>query len=299
MDVKTIEACHDILRGVLNKVQKESDTKNKEYLTSIFAEQVTKFLRHHHIFDKLNIDELTQKKIEALENQGYVFLEDLCKAEEVSQILKHFEDRPVFNGHIMGSSDKIPRKLDGEARNFPFGVYQRSDVVSAPHLLRLANDPKIIGIVASYLGCIPTIYSINTYWSFSGSTQKVNDTAKYTQFFHRDRDDFKFCTLFIYLTNVNMESGPHQYIKSSHKEIEFKQAVDSQTRFSKVPLDRLYSEFFSDDVLEKYSILKNLKADVTGSAGSGFIGRPLRPASRATSRGRRSIDGVDSLWAVL
>ncbi len=36
------------------------------------------------------------------------------------------------------------------------------------------------------------------------------------QYFHRDPDDFRFLTLFIYLTDVSPSAGPHQVIPGSH-----------------------------------------------------------------------------------
>lgn len=42
MDAKIVEGCHDILRGVLNVLQKESNDEEKDRISRIFAEQVNR-----------------------------------------------------------------------------------------------------------------------------------------------------------------------------------------------------------------------------------------------------------------
>ena len=48
------------------------------------------------------------------------------------------------------------------------------------------------------------------WWSLGGRKE-----AKDAQLFHRDVDDFKFCKLFIYLTDVGENQGPHTYVEGS------------------------------------------------------------------------------------
>ena len=88
--------------------------------------------------------------------------------------------------------------------------YIREDLVKTPNILNIANDPKILNIVQDFLGATPTISNINCWWSFSGKKE-----AEQAQLFHRDVDDYKFCKLFIYLTDVNKLDGPHVYLESS------------------------------------------------------------------------------------
>ena len=50
------------------------------------------------------------------------------------------------------------------------------------------------------------------WWSFTNKNQALEKT----QYFHRDLDSLNFLKFF-YLTDVDQNSGPHQYIKYSHK----------------------------------------------------------------------------------
>ncbi len=85
-------------------------------------------------------------------------------------------------------------------------------VLSCPGILRLINSEPVLGLAGTYLGCLPTLSSIGLRWSFPS-----NSDACDVQRFHRDPDDWRFVKLFVYLTNVDHDSGPHVYVRGSHR----------------------------------------------------------------------------------
>jgi hypothetical protein len=147
-----------------------------------------------------------------LKTEGYVKLGAVLNEPQVQEIVRYFESRPCFNGHVTAASDKIPRRIGAGAEDFHYGSYDLRDVLKAPYLLELANQNDILGTAEQYLGCTPTLYSLHAWWTFPG-----HGKASFSQEFHRDRDDFKFCTLFIYLTDVGPDTGPHAYIRRTHR----------------------------------------------------------------------------------
>ena len=98
------------------------------------------------------------------------------------------------------------------SNNTQLGHYMRDDLKDFPEILAIANDSKVLNAVSQYLGVNPVIANINCWWSFGN-----RESAKEAQFYHRDLDDYKFVKLFFYLTDVTEESGPHIYVKGSHK----------------------------------------------------------------------------------
>jgi len=92
------------------------------------------------------------------------------------------------------------------------GYYRWEEVIRAPHLLDLINSPDILQAAELYLGCKPVIDNIGAAWSFPG-----RGTAKGVQRFHRDFDCARCFKLFIYLTDMDEESGPHVYVRGSHR----------------------------------------------------------------------------------
>lgn len=145
-------------------------------------------------------------------------------------------------------------------------VYHRAeDVLSAPGLLDLANRPDILRIAGEFLSCKPTIAYMAAWWSFPtglGAQQAEN--------FHRDVDDWRFLKLFVYLTDVGPDNGPHVYVLGS----------SNSARLRKI-------QRFSDADVTAAMGPESLRT-VTGIAGEGFLedtfgihkGQPVRAARR-------------------
>ncbi len=89
-----------------------------------------------------------------------------------------------------------------------FSCYRSEAILRCPTLLDLFNDPRILAHVARHLECRPTLYSVNGWWSFPAPNPQID----HAQHFHRDIDDTKFLTMFLYLTDVDADCGPHQVI---------------------------------------------------------------------------------------
>jgi len=229
-----------------------------------------------------------------LQDDGYCRLGSILDAGQTKEVVDHFKRTTCFNAHLVAKSDGTGRLYDGGADKFPFGSYRMQDVAGAPHLLEIANDPRIIALAANYLGCAPSLYSMNAWWSFPGDW----GDGLLTQGFHRDEDDFKNCVLFIYLTDVDEDTGAHEYIRTTQDPA----AVERRLKTTDFPFvtvtrngveERLAVKF--DDLFagagyggdHVYSALFGGLIDrIEGAEGEGFISdatglhRALRPNGR-------------------
>ena len=149
--------------------------------------------------EKTHLDELI--------NNGYSEFEEKIPEESIDKIISETSDFKLFDpfNTAFGEFKKEDVNVKTHVANF-----KRSDLVTCPEILKIANDPGILRIVQEFLGAKPTISNINMWWSLSGK-----EKAKDAQLFHRDVDDIKFCKLFIYLTDVGPNDGPHTYVKGS------------------------------------------------------------------------------------
>jgi hypothetical protein len=143
---------------------------------------------------------------------GMVDLGDLVDAARVAEMLAHFRPAPLYAGHTVEHSDGVARTFEAVRDSAHYGCYGREHVLRCPHLVEIANDARLLQIAEAYLGCPPTIYNINAWWSFPRS----RTAARYSQSLHRDTEELRFLTLFIYLTPVDDQNGPHRYIRHSH-----------------------------------------------------------------------------------
>ena len=127
-----------------------------------------------------------------------------------NDVIAYFTQRPCYNHHVDLNHDGILRSVAETAKIAIYGSYGLEQNLTAPHILELSLDPRLLDLAGGYLGCIPSIYSINTFWSFP-ATEVGN-----TQTFHYDEDDFKFSTLFIYWTGMEKSEGELYYVEITH-----------------------------------------------------------------------------------
>jgi len=146
-----------------------------------------------------------------LVTDGMVDLGVLLDPAKVAEMRAHFASRPVYDGHEFTNSDGVAYDFATLRERAHYGTYSSEDVARSPHLIEIANDARLLQIAEAYLGCPPTIYHLNAWWSFARGTP-----ATKAQALHRDVEELRFVTLFIYLTPVGERNGPHRFIRHSH-----------------------------------------------------------------------------------
>ncbi|QDV11933.1 Phytanoyl-CoA dioxygenase (PhyH) [Rosistilla oblonga] len=103
-------------------------------------------------------------------------------------------------------------------------VSDTADLATCSAVQALALDPTLLGIAQSVLGAAPIHAQTNAWWSFplegdatSEATQKRN-----AQWFHQDMEFIDFVKVFVYLSDVGQDNGPHVYVKGSARDYEDK-----------------------------------------------------------------------------
>lgn len=149
------------------------------------------------------------KEREALEEQGYVMLPNFATKSEVDEVVTWLQDKPVYDRWNKAAGTFLPDQPPKECHTAP---YLDADIVTCPHLLHWANDPRVLSIVGQLLGGKPTLLNLTAWWSYPG-----HDKPQQAENFHRDVDDLHFIKLFVYLSDVDEECGPHVYVPGSHQ----------------------------------------------------------------------------------
>ena len=147
----------------------------------------------------------------------------------------------------------MPPVSDGDT----YWLTDQDELVHNPLLAGLAFDPYIISVVSKYLGCAPVHVQTNAWFSLPSAQFKSNLSSN-AQMFHQDKEFVKFLKVFVYLTDVGMEQGPHSYIEGSH--------LDELHRKGPGLSDRV-----ADADIGKYYEPSRLKT-VTGPAGMVLFG---------------------------
>lgn len=95
------------------------------------------------------------------------------------------------------------------------GVIDRMapDVILASRELKdMAHRTDIWTAAAVHLGADPKILDVSLWRTRAGDG---GDAA--AQRWHRDVDDWRACKLFVYLTDVGPDQGPHMFVPGSHR----------------------------------------------------------------------------------
>ena len=174
-------------------------------------------------FDKSylkNISDVTfselETKLSAAEIVNNIEVDGFCAG------IKANKELLTYLTEIAQSNDFIDRKTGEGAHRFdlsnlknPSNGYIYS--ILNPHqtndrLMSFALN-EIKPIADAYLGTDATIHNTQIWITFPDEGNAYNPDFG----FHYDLDDYRFLKLFIYLTDVDENSGPHQIIKQSHK----------------------------------------------------------------------------------
>ena len=126
-----------------------------------------------------------------------------------NEIIDYYEKNKIFDdknpSHFFLREDRKP--------NLKVGYYDTKVTARCPYMFDLINDPFIVKTLSNYFKSPFKLDYVNAWWSFKNVNSEINEK---TQFFHRDVDNFNFIKVFIYLTDVDLEDGPNEYIIKSH-----------------------------------------------------------------------------------
>ncbi|PTU32366.1 phytanoyl-CoA dioxygenase family protein [Stenotrophobium rhamnosiphilum] len=213
---------------------------------------------------KAEISPNVGQALQALLTSGLVRLRDMLSAEDCDALMEYFLRHEVRDAYRPENGSFLP---DSERRHPLSHVahHQARDIVLAPRLLAVANDPEILDIAGRYLGCKPTLAYLAVWWSYPteiGAQQAEN--------FHRDVDDWRFLKLFVCLSDVGPDNGPHKYVTNS---------VESE-KLREI-------RRFTDQEVESVFGIENIKC-LTGHPGQAFLedtfgihkGQPVKQGRR-------------------
>jgi Phytanoyl-CoA dioxygenase (PhyH) len=92
--------------------------------------------------------------------------------------------------------------------------YSASDLLDNSDVQSLLADQSILNLAQQYLGCQPLADVITMWWHTNYHSQP---DAQAAQFFHFDMDRIKWLKVFVYLTDVGPDNGPHSFVGGSQR----------------------------------------------------------------------------------
>ena len=168
--------------------------------------------------------------LDALNQRGWDILPWRLDAHDISEIRRFAFSTPAYG------ADPFDRVIIDEA-HIPHdrGRYEWriSELIRLPAVQKLIVDGALHQIAQGYLGCRPILTSV-TLW-----LDPVYEGRFEPHVYHYDNDGPRFLKFFIYLSDVDAESGAHTFIQGSH----------GHTKPKSYQLSRRYDR---DDLLRHY-----------------------------------------------
>jgi len=128
---------------------------------------------------------------------------------------------------------------------------------------QIMADPIFVNVSQAYFGASPALKNVNLWWSAVIDGKPDSHAA---QLFHFDFDAApRWLKFFVYLSDVSSETGPHVYVRGSHRR-------QAKTRdllargYVRIDDDEIASVFGRDNIVE----LSGLKGTVLAVDTMGF-----------------------------
>ena len=154
----------------------------------------------------LLVSELTEK--------GYCLLSkhlDETDCLELEWIARTANCELIDSGSLLTNSIYDDKKPVAVKYEIP-----EDQIVQSYAAQRIICDQSIYEVARQYLECEPVQDLVTMWWSTAINKDASSAAA---QQFHFDIDRIRFLKLFIYLTDVDNDNGPHVYIPNSHKNL--------------------------------------------------------------------------------
>jgi len=151
-----------------------------------------------------------------LESDGYYVFEGCLPADFCERIVQRTLQAEclVLGDEMATVPEKVRARYDRRTATAPKYLLTEDDTTDIPEVQELLCDESLLQVAQNYLGAKPIFSGLSMWWSPPVKDQPDVEAA---QLFHFDMERIRWLRYFIYLTDVDAESGPHCFIKGSHR----------------------------------------------------------------------------------
>jgi hypothetical protein len=218
-----------------------------------------------------------------LEQDGIAMVDRMLPEEVCADLEAHARVTPAIP--LGGDSKAIYSSQDARALRYDL---EPDDILRAPAAHHIARDGTFTEIAGAYFGARPKFDFIAMWWTTALGPRDLSAAA---QQFHYDMDRLFFLKFFVYLTDVTPETGPHVYVRGSHRRKPSPLRADR--RFDDNEVERCFPE---DQIMS-----------VTGGRGTVFAadtrglhkGAPVIRGERLVLQVEYAIDRFGQNYAVV
>jgi hypothetical protein len=119
---------------------------------------------------------------------------------------------------------------------------KQEELVNVAVVQQLIADASVLAVADTYLHCDTVQSDIGAWQSVVFGPETRSESS---QLFHSDRDHLQFVKFFVYLTDVTAATGPHVFVRGSHRVRP--EPLKRDIRFDD---EEVFEHFASRDVIE-------------------------------------------------
>ncbi|MEB3310425.1 MAG: hypothetical protein VKJ02_09340 [Snowella sp.] len=163
-------------------------------------------------YQKFNIDSIVNN---IHENSYFDQLE--MKQESVTPIIEFAKNSKLTSPSY--SFDFTYQEYHEQLKNKErIAIARVKNPLEIEQTLQLRHDSFLLEIAEKYLGYYPDNCDVMLWWSFASNLSSEDRRSQFqTIDYHYDVHGLNFFYISFYLTDVNVNSGAHRLVKSSHK----------------------------------------------------------------------------------
>lgn len=150
--------------------------------------------------------------------------------------------------------DMIEKMVSGAPDASPQVKSNYGWVMTIEEMMDVASDPLLLTIVHDYLG-VPPIFDTPVVFMNSNAPLDERGLSNTAQLYHHDMHRLAFVKLFMYLTDVGPEDGPHAMIPGTHVSRPDGMWIDGRS---------------TDETVASHGLLDK-EVHITGPAGTLFM----------------------------
>jgi hypothetical protein len=185
------------------------------------------------------------RAVSAIQRDGFYVFNRVVDPSITDAIRAFAEGAPCVARGAGTPAEQYPRASPAVGR---YDI-EESIALQSAEVQEFATDPVMALIAQKYLGQPVMMDEVAFWWTTSKRSEDANLNA---QLFHQDRDRLSFLKFFIYLTDVEPDTGPHVYVKGSHRELPWSLRGDGRK---------------TDEVVRAAGLWNNV-TEICGPAGS-------------------------------
>lgn len=186
--------------------------------------------------------------LQQLKDKGYIIFEQALSIDACERLMKFALNTPAIIRPMDGETQSNKPRMSIYEENKPKAIrydYAVNDLLANSDVQNLLSDNSLIALAEMYLKARPRFDVLSMWWHTNFHSQPDSEAA---QFYHFDLDRLKWLKVFIYLTDVGSQNGPHSFIEGSH----------GSGGIPKHFLSKGYSRLDNDEVLSHYGSNKEI-----------------------------------------